>query len=171
MLDISAPDKNGCIVVAGLRFNDSAALWKGAGTAIPVFSIRTDEDFGAGDFLSIKKMVDWLAATGQRVLQILPINDTTMTHTWVDSYPYKANSTYALHPMYLNIPALGKLKDNQRQEYFNNLAVELNALPQVNYERVNAGKLEYVREIFAESGAKTLKTENFKSFFAKMSIG
>ncbi len=167
VLDISAPDKNGCIVVAGLRFNDSAALWKGAGTAIPVFSIRTDEDFGAGDFLSIKKMVDWLAATGQRVLQILPINDTTMTHTWVDSYPYKANSTYALHPMYLNIPALGKLKDNQRQEYFNNLAVELNALPQVDYERVNAGKLEYVREIFAESGAKTLKTENFKSFFAK----
>ena len=50
----------------------------------------------------------------------------------VDSYPYKANSTYALHPMYLNIMALGKLKDNQRQEYFNNLAVELNALPQVD---------------------------------------
>ena len=166
-LEAVAPANEECVVVSGLRFCDSATPWKGAGTAIPVFSIRTEEDFGAGDFLSIKKMVDWLVVTGQRILQILPINDTTMTHTWVDSYPYKANSTYALHPMYLNLRALGKLKEKSRQEYFDKLATELNALPQVDYERVNDGKMEFVKEIFAETGKKTLATSAFKTFVKK----
>ena len=152
------------IVISGLNFCDPSASWKGAGTAIPVFSIRTENDFGVGDFIGIKKMVDWLAATNQCVLQILPINDTTMTHTWVDSYPYKANSTYALHPMYLNLAALGKLKDATRQKYYDNLAQELNQLPQVDYERVNEGKLSYAKEIFAETGEKTIAAEAYKSF-------
>ena len=96
------------IVVDGIRFANPKENWKGAGTAIPVFSLRSENDFGVGDFVDIKKMVDWCASTGQKILQILPINDTTMTGTWVDSYPYKANSTFALHPMYLNLWEVGR---------------------------------------------------------------
>ena len=77
------------IVIDGTRFANPKEQWKGAGTAIPVFGIRTEDDFGVGDFLDIKKMVDWCVKTGQKVLQILPINDTTMTGTWVDSYPIR----------------------------------------------------------------------------------
>ncbi|MDE6076372.1 MAG: 4-alpha-glucanotransferase, partial [Muribaculaceae bacterium] len=95
------------VVVDGLRFANPRNDWKGAGTAIPVFSIRAEEDFGVGDFVDIKKMVYWCKATGQQVLQILPINDTTKTGTWVDSYPYSANSTFSLHPMYLRPEAIG----------------------------------------------------------------
>lgn len=155
------------VVVSGLRFCDSEKPWHGAGTAIPVFSIRTEEDFGVGDFLSLKKMVDWLAQTGQKVLQILPINDTTMTKTWEDSYPYNANSTFALHPMYLNLKAVGELRDGGRRDYYNHLAGELNALPEVDYERVNNAKNEYVHEIFAEVGDATLESDEFKTFLAK----
>ncbi len=164
VLDVATPKTNSIVVLSGLRFCDSATPWRGAGTAIPVFSIRTEEDFGVGDFVGIKKMVDWLSATGQCVLQILPINDTTMTNTWVDSYPYKANSTYALHPMYLNLQALGKLKDKAKREQFEKLAQELNALPQIDYERVNAGKIEYAKAIFAETGAKTLESKVYADF-------
>ena len=154
-------------IIAGLRFNDPSAVWKGAGTAIPVFSIRTEEDFGVGDFAGIKKMVDWLAVTGQRVLQILPINDTTMTGTWTDSYPYNANSTYALHPMYLHLQSLGTLKDAARRDFYKGLAAELNALPQVDYERVNNGKMQYVREVFAETGNDILSSDDFLDFKEK----
>lgn len=156
--------KASALIVSGLRFCDAATPWKGAGTAIPVFSIRTDDDFGVGDFVSIRKMVDWLTVTCQQVLQILPINDTTMTNTWVDSYPYKANSTYALHPMYLNLNAVGRLKDETRDAYYRDLAKELNALSQVDYERVNKGKQQFVKEIFEEVGAETVASDSFKRF-------
>lgn len=152
------------IVIDALRFVNHNETWKGAGTAIPVFSLRTESDFGVGDFLSINKMINWCETTGQKILQILPINDTTMTGTWVDSYPYKANSSFALHPMYLNIWEVGKLKDKKRMEYFQRLALELNSLDSIDYERVNHGKQEYLHELFSQSGEATLKTSAYKKF-------
>ncbi len=151
-------------IIAGLRFINPLSPWKGAGTAIPVFSIRTENDFGVGDFGDIHDMVDWCAETGQTVLQILPINDTTMTRTWVDSYPYKANSTFALHPMFLRLSELGTLADADRQAYYDSLGRELNALKEIDYERVNNGKMEFAREIFAQEGKKVMSSKEFKDF-------
>ena len=166
-IDLPKVNKTSSVVYGGLHFNDCSGAWKGAGTAIPVFSIRTEDDFGVGDFVSIRKMVDWLALTGQRVLQILPINDTTMTGTWQDSYPYNANSTFALHPMYLHLQDLGELSNAEKMEHFKALAAELNSLPQVDYERVNQAKTEYTRLIFAEKGAEVLASDEFTSFLEK----
>lgn len=162
--DIIPAQKSSVVVVSGMRFINPLAPWRGAGVAIPVFSIRSEEDFGAGDFYDLKKVVDWAVVTGQKVIQILPINDTTMTHTWTDSYPYNANSTFALHPMYLRLQAIGRLTDASRQAYYENLGKELNALAEVDYERVNEGKIAYTREIFAQDGAATLASGEFKSF-------
>ena len=165
ILDVSVPEEQKhAIIVSGLNFCDSERPWRGAGTAIPVFSIRTEDDFGVGDFLSIKKMVDWLSETGQCVLQLLPVNDTTLTRTWMDSYPYNANSTFALHPMYLNLKAIGELKDINRRRYYDKIADELNSLPQVNYERVNAEKSHYAREIYDEIGGTVTQTNEFRQF-------
>jgi 4-alpha-glucanotransferase len=82
-----------------------------AGTLVPVFSLRSRESFGVGDFGDLKKMIDWVAKTKQRVLQILPINDTTITHTWTDSYPYSCISIFALHPQYADLNQLPKIAD------------------------------------------------------------
>ncbi|MCM1021640.1 MAG: 4-alpha-glucanotransferase [Muribaculum sp.] len=157
------------MIVSGMHFNDPRAPWRGAGVAIPVFSVRTVNDFGVGDFYSLIKMVDWAVATGQKFLQILPINDTTMTHTWTDSYPYNACTTFGLHPMYLHIQELGRLKDVHRQKYFDDLAQELNSLPTVDYERVNEAKNQFTAEIFAQEGSKTLKSVEFTEFLLKNS--
>ena len=161
------PRADRATVVAGLRYLSEATPWKGAGTAIPVFSLRSDDDFGVGDFFDLMPMVDWAVATGQTFIQILPINDTTMTGTWTDSYPYNANSTFALHPMYLRLEELGTLKDAKRREYYDNLRKELNALPQIDYERANNAKIEYFREIFAQEGKNTLASADFKAFMDK----
>jgi 4-alpha-glucanotransferase len=155
---------NDSTVIAGLRFVNPLAPWRGAGVAIPVFSIRSNDDFGVGDFYDLKLMVDWAVKTGQKFIQILPINDTTMTHTWTDSYPYNANSTFALHPMYLRLSELGRLKDSKRQRHFDDLAKELNSLKEIDYERVNQGKIEFFKEIFAQEGAKVLASADFKAF-------
>ena len=74
-----------------------------AGTLVPVFSLRSEGSFGVGDFGDLKEMIDFVSSTGQRALQILPINDTTSTHTWTDSYPYSCISIYAIHPQYVNL--------------------------------------------------------------------
>ena len=137
--------------------------WKGAGTAIPVFSLRTADDFGVGEFYDLKKMVDWAAATGQSILQLLPINDTTMFGTWKDSYPYNPNSTFALHPQYLHLPAVGVKED----EEYKSIQAELNALDQIDYERVNNTKLAYLRKAFEKTYKKLSATKKYQDFVQK----
>ena len=138
-----------------------------AGTLVPVFSLRSETSFGIGDFGDLKKMVDWVSMTNQRALQILPINDTTITHTWTDSYPYSCISIFALHPQYADLTALPALKDKKLSEKFEKLRKELNALPQIDYERVNDAKTEYLRLLFEQEGGKVLESSAFKKFFAE----
>ena len=139
--------------------------WKGAGTVIPVFSLRSEGSFGVGDFGDLKLMIDWCARTKQRILQVLPINDTTITHTWQDSYPYNSISIYALHPQYTDLRQLPALKDEKKREEYETLRKELNALTQIDYERMMAAKMGYLRDIYAQEGAKTMKTVKYKTFF------
>ena len=129
-----------------------------------MFSLRSENDFGVGEFNDIKKMVDWAALTGQKFIQLLPVNDTTMTHTWTDSYPYNANSCFALHPMYLHLPALGKLSDPARQASYDAVAKELNSLEEIDYERVNDTKNAFTRELFGEIHKSVTRTREFKAF-------
>ena len=148
------------VVKADLQVRFSGRNWKGAGTAIPVFALRSADDFGVGEFYDLKKMVDWAASTGQSFLQLLPINDTTMLHTWEDSYPYNPNSTFALHPQFLNLPAVGVPVD----EEYKAAQAELNALDQIDYERVNAEKLLLLKKAFAKTFKKLSATKAYKSF-------
>ena len=154
------------LVIEGLRPQFDMAPWRGAGVAIPVFSLRSKSSFGVGEFNDIRLMVDWAAQTGQSIIQILPINDTTMTNTWQDSYPYNANSTFALHPQFIHLPHVGELKDKETMARFEALGAELNTLPNVDYERVNAAKAEYLHAVYAEQGKKTLASKEFKAFMA-----
>ena len=154
------------LIIDSLRPHFERPAWRGAGVAIPVFSLRSKSSFGVGEFNDLRLMVDWAASTGQSIIQILPINDTTMTGTWQDSYPYNANSTFALHPQFLHLPAIGELKDKAVQARFDALGAELNTLPNVDYERVNNAKAEFLHAIFEEQGAKTLASKEFKAFMA-----
>ena len=135
--------------------------WRGAGTAVPVFSLRSTESFGVGEFHDLRLLVDWAVATGQNVIQLLPINDTTMTGTWQDSYPYNANTTFALHPQFIHLPAAGVRNDKS----YKALRDELNALPQIDYERVNQEKDRLLRKAFATT--KVLGSEEYKAFYAE----
>ena len=110
-------------------------------------------------------MIDWAVSTQQKVIQILPINDTTMTHAWTDSYPYNSISIYAFHPMYADIKQMGTLKDKSAAAKFNKKQKELNGLPAMDYEAVNQTKWEYFRLIFKQEGEKVLASREFGEFF------
>ena len=136
-----------------------------AGTLVPVFSLRTRKSAGIGDFGDLKAMIDFVASTGQKVLQLLPINDTTITHTWTDSYPYSCISVFAIHPQYANLHALPELKDAKARSEAEKTCAELNALDKIDYEKVNDFKINYLRQIFNQEGEKMMKTAEYKAFF------
>jgi 4-alpha-glucanotransferase len=164
-LNIPFLRENETAVISGLTFRDDFPAWKGAGTVVPVFSLRSGESFGIGDFHDLKKFTDWARQTGQQIVQILPVNDTTMTHTWTDSYPYNAISIYALHPLYLNLRQMGKLKDEALNRTLKQIQKELNQQEKVNYEQADRYKWMFFRALFAQDGDKTVKSRKFQSFF------
>ncbi len=140
--------------------------WRLAGVAIPVFSLRSEHSYGVGDFGDLKRFVDWTVLTGMKMIQLLPVNDTTTTHQWNDSYPYNIVSAFALHPHYVDLEAAGVLRSKKRMTDFHRQQQELNALPYSDYEAVDRVKSLYLQELFEEQGAKTLDTEACKQFVA-----
>ena len=134
--------------------------FRGAGTAVPIFSLRTANDFGIGEFRDLRPLVDWAAASRQCIIQLLPVNDTTRKGEWQDSYPYSPVSTFALHPLYIHLQDLG-IKETPS---FKRQQAELNALPELDYPRVFKAKMALIRKAFQQNGAKDMATAAFKKF-------
>ena len=143
--------------------------WKGAGVAIPVFSLRSKQGYGVGDFQDLKLLVDWATVTGQQIIQILPINDTILHHTNQDSYPYNAVSVYALHPIYLNLDAVGKIKHRGLRAIYAKERERLNSKSFVDFLEVMMLKFDYCLAMYAQTSQKIFKSVDFKKFFNKNS--
>lgn len=141
------------------------SLWKGAGVAIPVFSLRSTNGLGTGEFTDIKLLVDWAKRTGLKLIQLLPVNDTTATHNYIDSYPYAAISAFALHPLYINLQKLAGNKNNALLKKLKLKQEALNALPEVDYEQVMNIKFTAIKEIFEVQKAAFKDDTAYFEFF------
>ncbi|HHY87273.1 MAG TPA: 4-alpha-glucanotransferase [Verrucomicrobia bacterium] len=144
-----------------------AETWRGAGVAIPVFSLRSSRSFGAGEFADLKLLGDWCRQTGLKLIQILPVNDTTSTHTWSDSYPYAAISAFALHPIYLSLDDVVNRANRSRLKRLEPERRRLNALPEIDYEAVMRAKLAFVKEVFPSQKQATFRRREYKQFFTE----
>lgn len=141
--------------------------WRGAGVAIPVFSLRSRKSMGVGEFSDLKELVDWAVKCNLRLIQILPVQDTTATHTWTDSYPYAAISAFALHPIFLNLAACAGRKYADLIKPLKKKQKELNDLPDLNYEEVMKIKLLTVSELYELQQEEFKKDPDFLDFFAR----
>ncbi len=149
------------------RFPIGLGQWRGAGVAIPVFSLRSETSMGIGEFSDLKKMSDWAAATQMKVLQILPVNDTIATKTWTDSYPYAAISVFALHPLYVNIQAIGKIKDENTASLLAHKIKELNAQEKVDFEAVLDTKFYFFKILYEQEKETFFNDKNVLKFIAE----
>ena len=169
--DLSSPDaqlREGSVLVLygeGLRVKEHT--WRAAGVVVPVFSLRSEHSYGVGDFGDLRRMVDWAVETGMKIIQLLPVNDTTTSRHWSDSYPYNIVSAFALHPHYLDLEELGALKSKTKMTAYHRQRRELNALGYSDYEAVDRVKSAYIQEIFEERGQQTLDSKEFKQWFAE----
>jgi len=141
--------------------------WHGAGVSIPVFSLRSKKSFGVGEFDDVKLLVDWAKKTDLRLIQILPVNDTSATLTWLDSYPYAAISAFALHPIYLNLEELAGKKHSAVIKPLRKKQKELNALPDLDYEAVLKIKLDTIGELFSLMKEEWENDPEYQLFFVE----
>ena len=163
--DVSMVPDGTVLVAYGESLRVKEQTWRAAGVVVPVFSLRSQHSYGVGDFGDLKRLVDWAVLTGMKVIQILPVNDTTVSHSWSDSYPYNIVSAFALHPHYLDLEAFGSLKDKSKMTAYHRQRRELNAVGYSDYEGVDRVKSAFIKDLFEERGKQTLESKEFKLWY------
>lgn len=164
-LDAVRPRAQHVVLRTDHAFRHGQGPWRGAGIAVPVFSLRSHHGLGVGEFADIKPLADWAVATGLKMIQLLPVNDTVATHTWVDSYPYAAVSVFALHPIYMSLEDMGVLGADTARAFIEPHRRRLNALAEVDYEAVMAVKSRFFKLSYDAGRDAFLRDPGFVDFF------
>jgi 4-alpha-glucanotransferase len=146
---------------------DASGFFRGTGVAIPVFALRGKDSFGVGEFADLKALGDWSVTVGLKMIQILPVNDTTSSHDWTDSYPYSAISVFALNPLYLRLTDLPYAMSAAFQREVTQTAQRLDALPQYDHAAVMQEKRRLTREIFDQHRTAILGNREFLQFLTE----
>jgi len=133
--------------------------------AIPVFAQRSEKGLGIGEYLDLIPLVDFSKKSGLKVIQVLPVNDTIASKTWLDSYPYAAISVFALHPLYINVAEVGNFKNKKDQKDYEVAKSNLNKLPQIDFEKVLERKFHFLKILYKELASVTFSSKAYKDFF------
>lgn len=153
-----------CVVHDGFaRFPNNS--WRAAGLSIPVFSIRTEKSFGVGEFTDLSALADWARTIGARLIQILPVNDTTAYHNWKDSYPYAGISAFALHPIYVCLRTIAGQDHADLLAEWESTRLQINATAVVDYEEVMKAKWAILRSLYERLGKSCLASKEYKLYW------
>ena len=157
--------EKGVTIINDGFINYSFTAWKGAGVCIPVFSLRSKKSFGVGEFTDIKLLVDWAVKAGLKLIQLLPINDTTAHYDWSDSYPYAAISAFALHPIYINLEKVAGTQHAHLIRPLKKKQKQLNDLKALDYVEVLQLKLSALKELYEATKEDFKNDINYFEFF------
>ena len=142
-----------------------------SGLLIPLFSSPSDSSWGIGDIGDLRHVTSWLAAAGQRVLQLLPVGEMAPGQ----SSPYSAISAMAIDPIYVDIAAIPEfVAAGGEQSLSRDDAAELvrvRRAPTVQYTAVRRLKERALRGAFerfvdAEIRRDTDRAKAFARFLA-----
>lgn len=159
------PDEtDNVLVINSNEPNFESLLWRGAGIAIPVFSLRSKNSFGIGEYPDLKLMIDFAKKSRLNIVQVLPVNDTIANRTWMDSYPYAAISVFALNPLYINIDNIAPFKDKKLQKAYEKEKIDFNAYSDIQFLEVSNNKFKYFKILFDQEKDQLIKSDDFKKF-------
>ena len=138
------------------------------GVLVPLAALRSAHSCGCGEFADLPMLADWCVATGQRLIQLLPVNDTGG-----QSSPYNALSAYALHPLYIRISAVPEY-DTLSTRGRETVDRRLDALRETHepparfdYDAVLREKLSILGEIFEECADTISASGDLAAFIRK----
>jgi 4-alpha-glucanotransferase len=142
-------------------------LFKGAGINIQLSSLRSERSWGIGDFGDLKLFNHWAASTGFKLIQLLPINDTTVYQDERDSYPYAAISAFALHPIFLDMQALLHRYNITVSDEWKLASQNLNQTTALDYSSVLSLKRRVVKILMEQTNSNFLNDSTYQIFFRK----
>lgn len=146
---------------AGLNWQNTA-IKNHHGINTPIFSLRSEQSSGIGEYLDLIPLISWIKEIGFDVLQLLPINDTGL-----DTSPYNAISSKALHPIYISLKSLPNIHNYPELIGRFSEFQELNSLPRVDYISVLNKKESFLRYYFDNEFDTISKTATYKEFVEK----
>ena len=121
-----------------------------AGVAIPLFSLRRQGDAGCGDFAALEAFAPVAERMGMCIIQLLPLEDTTLYGDSRDSYPYRPLASTVLNPIYIAVDQLPPLKDQQLEQELRAKAERLCAQKTFDYTQVWQLKRRWLWASFTE---------------------
>ena len=121
-----------------------------AGIAVPLFSLRRHGDAGCGDFASLEAFAPIAERMGARIIQLLPLEDTTLYGDSRDSYPYRPLASTVLNPIYIAVDQLPPLADQRLEEELRAEAQQLSAQKTFDYTAVWQLKRRWLWASFTE---------------------
>ena len=163
-VEIPRIGKNETVIVEHSQVKFPPAWGRFAGCCVPLFSLRSENPDGCGTIEDLKPMVDWAQKTGMRVLEILPINDTTQTFTGKDSSPYNCISSLGINPLFLSLNSLGTLADSGKAKDAARDMKSLARRASIDWEDLYAFKMNYLEELFIQNGKKDSAHPDFYKF-------
>lgn len=117
------------------------------GVAVPLSSLKSQENSGIGEFPDLVKLGKWCQETGIGLIQLLPLSDTGY-----ESSPYSALSAFALHPVYLNLDTVPGAQDFKSA--ISGLRTKYVDLPTVAFQDILRDKLDILKKIFHKNVAQ-----------------
>jgi 4-alpha-glucanotransferase len=131
-----------------------------SGVTIPLFSVRTRNDWGIGQITDLPACAAWLQSAGQRLVQVLPTQELSHGET----SPYGALSAFAIDPIYIDVEAIPDLDaaaiaKRLGEEGLAELA-KVRSAPRVEYETVRHLKKRAFHEAFSRFREHTLSDSN-----------
>ncbi|WP_018525695.1 4-alpha-glucanotransferase [Alkalispirochaeta alkalica] len=125
------------------------------GVLVPLAALRSNRSVGCGEFADLPDLASWCSATGLKLIQLLPVNDTGG-----ESSPYSALSACALHPMYIRIQDLPELQEFPPETRvaleteLERVRQELDGPDRFDHGRVLAAKTDLLRQIFTSPSSR-----------------
>lgn len=139
--------------------------WKGAGINMPLSALKTEKSWGIGDFTDLNALVDFSKNCGLKLIQLLPVNDTTATHTYKDSYPYSAITAFGLHPAYLNVEKIAGISSVKIADEVMEKVKTLNKAAALDYDEVLSIKWQLIKDLYAKEKHLFKNDFNWFEFF------
>jgi 4-alpha-glucanotransferase len=133
-------------------------LW---GIAVQLYTVRSQVNWGIGDFRDLEMLIRWMASSGAGFIGVNPLHALAPADP-ARSSPYSASSRYFLNVLYISVPAVPEFAEclaaraRMADPDFAHRLHELRAQPLVDYRGVADLKFEILALLHQEFRDKDL---------------
>lgn len=129
------------------------------GIDVPLFSLKTAESCGIGEFTDLTPLIQWCKDIGFDVIQLLPLNDTGNQPS-----PYSIISAFALNPIHLGLTQLPYHEEELVLSDIIQKLKKLNTLQRIDYLEVQKLKEQFFKIYFEKFFPRFANSKTYQNF-------